>query len=39
MRQLAEQKKVVERWRGVEKEAADAAELVSLVDSSLQAEI
>lgn len=39
MRQLAEQKKVVERWRGVEKEAADAAELVSLGDSSLQAEI
>ncbi|MBA7610291.1 Peptide chain release factor 2 [subsurface metagenome] len=39
MRQLAEQKKVVERWRGVEKEAADAAELISLGDSSLQAEI
>ena len=39
MRQLAEQKKVVERWRGVEKEAADAAELVALDDSSLSAEI
>ena len=39
MRQLAEQKKVVERWWGVEKEAADAAELISLGDSSLQAEI
>ena len=39
MRQLAEQKKVVERWRGVEKRAADAAELISLGDSSLQAEI
>jgi len=39
MRQLAEQKKVVERWRGVEKEAADAAELISLEDSSMTAEI
>jgi peptide chain release factor 2 len=39
MRQLAEQKKVVERWRGVEKEAADAAELISLEDSSMEAEI
>jgi len=39
MRQLAEQKKMVEWWQGVEKEAADAAELVSLGDSSLQAEI
>jgi peptide chain release factor 2 len=39
MRQLAEQKKVVERWRGVEKAAADAAELISLEDSSLEAEI
>ncbi len=39
MRQLAEQKRVVERWRGVEKEAADAAELIALDDSSLEAEI
>jgi len=39
MRQLAEQKKVVERWRGLEKRAADAAELISLGDSSLEAEI
>jgi peptide chain release factor 2 len=39
MRQLAEQKKVVERWRGVEKQASDIAELISLGDSSLQAEI
>jgi peptide chain release factor 2 len=39
MRQLAEQKKVVERWRGLEKRAADAAELISLGDSSMQAEI
>jgi peptide chain release factor 2 len=39
MRQLAEQKKVVERWRGVEKEAAEAAELISLEDSSMAAEI
>jgi peptide chain release factor 2 len=39
MRQLAEQKRVVERWRGVEKEAADAAELVALEDESLREEI
>jgi len=39
MRQLAEQKKVVERWRELEKRAADAAELASLGDSSLEAEI
>jgi peptide chain release factor 2 len=39
MRQLAEQKRVVERWRELEKRAADAAELISLGDSSLQAEI
>jgi peptide chain release factor 2 len=39
MRQLAEQRKVVERWRGLEKRAADAAELISLGDSSLEAEI
>ncbi len=39
MRQLAEQKKVVERWRGMEKQASDIAELISLGDSSLEAEI
>jgi len=39
MRQLAEQKKVVERWREVEKRVAEVAELVSLEDSSLEAEI
>jgi peptide chain release factor 2 len=39
MRQLAEQKKVVERWRELEKRVADAAELASLGDSSLEAEI
>jgi peptide chain release factor 2 len=39
MLKLAEQKKVVERWRGVEKQASDIAELVSLEDSSLQLEI
>jgi peptide chain release factor 2 len=39
MRQLAEQKKVVERWRGVEKQAFDIAELISLGDTSLEAEI
>jgi peptide chain release factor 2 len=39
MLKLAEQKRVVERWRGVERQAAEVAELVSLGDSSLQAEV
>ena len=39
MRLLSEQKKVVNRWRELEKRAADAAELISLGDSSLEAEI
>jgi len=39
MRQLAEQRKVVSRWRGLEKRASDVAELISLEDSSLEAEI
>jgi len=43
MRQLAEQKKVVEKWRGLEKEIADITELISLIeeegDTSLNAEI
>jgi peptide chain release factor 2 len=39
MRQLAEQKKVVERWRGMEARAAEVAELVSLGDESLKADI
>ena len=41
MRQLAEQKKVVETWRGLEKRVADIAELISLSedDASLQLEI
>ncbi|MFC1958112.1 peptide chain release factor 2 [Chloroflexota bacterium] len=41
MRRLAEQQRVVERWRGLEKKVADMAELVSLVedDVPLQAEI
>jgi len=39
MRQLAEQKKVVERWRGMEEKAAEIAELISLEDDSLEAEI
>jgi peptide chain release factor 2 len=39
MLKLAGQKRVVERWRGVEKQAAEVAELVSLGDSSLQAEV
>jgi peptide chain release factor 2 len=39
MLRLAEQRRVVERWRGVEKQASDIAELVSLGDSSLQPEI
>ncbi len=41
MRQLAEQKKVVQRWRELEKRVADIAELILLAegDASLQAEI
>jgi len=43
MRQLAEQKRVVERWRGLEKQVADIAELISLIveekDVSLEEEI
>ncbi len=39
MLRLAEQKRVVERWRGLEKQASDIAELISLGDSSLQPEI
>jgi len=41
MRQLAEQKKVVQRWRELEKRVNDIAELISLAegDDSLQAEI
>ncbi len=43
MRRLAEQKRVVERWRGLESEVADIAEFVSLAeeegDSSLEGEI
>ena len=39
MRQLAKQRKVVDRWRAVEKRVAEVAELISLEDSSLQAEI
>lgn len=39
MRHLAEQTKVVKRWRGMEKRAFNIAELVSLGDNSLEAEI
>jgi len=41
MRKLAEQKKVVEKWRGLEKQITDIAELASLVhgDASLETEI
>jgi len=41
MRQLAEQKKVVERWRGLEKKVADIAEGLPLVEeeASFQEEI
>jgi peptide chain release factor 2 len=39
MRQLAEQRKVADRWREVEKRVAEVAELISLEDSSLEAEI
>ncbi len=43
MRQLAEQKRVVERWRSLEKKVADITELVSLAieeeDISLEGEV
>jgi len=39
MLRLADQRKVVNRWRELEKQASDIAELVSLGDSSLEAEI
>jgi peptide chain release factor 2 len=41
MRRLAEQKKIVQKWRELEKRVADIAELISLAeeDVSLQAEI
>jgi len=41
MRQLAERKKLVDRWRGLEKEVKDIAELVSVAeeDESLWGEI
>jgi peptide chain release factor 2 len=39
MRQLAEQEKVVNRWREMDKRAAEVAELLSLEDSSLEVEI
>lgn len=39
MRQMAEQKKVVDRWRDMEKRTAEIAELISLEDDSLKAEI
>ena len=41
MRLLSEQKKVVQRWRGLERRVADIAELVSLAedDASLRVEV
>ena len=39
MRQLAEQRRVVDRWREVEGRVAEVAELISLEDRSLEAEI
>jgi len=39
MRQMAEQKKVVDRWRGMEKGASEVAELFSLEDETLEADI
>ncbi len=41
MRLLSEQKKVVQRWRGLERRVADIAELVSLAeeDTSLRVEV
>jgi peptide chain release factor 2 len=39
MLKLAEQRKLVARWQRLEKQASEVAELVSLGDSSLEAEI
>jgi len=41
MRQLSEEQKIVQQWRGLEKRTADITELVSLAaeDTSLQSEI
>jgi peptide chain release factor 2 len=39
MRQLADQKKVVDRWREMETKAAELSELISLEDESLEGEI
>jgi peptide chain release factor 2 len=41
MRQLAEKKKTVQQWRGLEKKLADAAELITMSeeDTSLQEEL
>ena len=43
MRQMAERKRVVEQWRGLEKRIVDAGEIISLAegdeDSNLEAEI
>jgi len=39
MLRLADQRKVVSKWREAEKRAAEVAELISLGDSSLEAEI
>jgi peptide chain release factor 2 len=41
MRQLADRRRVVQRWRGLEKKLADVAELVAISggDESLQAEL
>jgi len=39
MRRLADQKKVVDRWRGMEKRTSEVAELIALEDDSLQGDI
>jgi peptide chain release factor 2 len=39
MRRLADQKKVVDRWRGMEKRTSEVAELAALEDDSLQGDI
>ena len=39
MRQLAGQKRVVDRWRGMEAKTAEIAELLSLEDDSMKTEI
>jgi peptide chain release factor 2 len=39
MRQLADKKRIIEKWRGIEKRLADTSELIALVDESKDIEL